>query len=314
LTGLSASAPGKLFLSGEYAVLEGAPAVLTAVDRRAVARVAEMARAAPSPVVAAVLAELLSRFPGGAGVGHPAPTIAVGTRGFARGRNKIGIGSSAAVAVAATALLLARREGSAGLDADRVFEIALAAHRAAQGGRGSGADVAAAVHGGTIRFEMGASVKRLGPVPAAVAFVWTGRPASTTELLGRVQAFALAAPAEHRSLFRELEALATALAAAYGDADPGEIVRLTGAYGSLMARLGERAGAPIVSPAHARVARLAAAHGGAGKPSGAGGGDVAMAVFARADDRDRFAISAAEGGLPVLDLRCHERGVEVRGS
>ncbi|MEO8908398.1 MAG: hypothetical protein ABI310_10060, partial [Microbacteriaceae bacterium] len=32
---IEASAPGKLFLLGEYAVLHGAPALLTAVDRRA---------------------------------------------------------------------------------------------------------------------------------------------------------------------------------------------------------------------------------------------------------------------------------------
>ena len=34
-----ASAPGKVVLSGEYAVLDGAPAVCMAVDRRAIARV-----------------------------------------------------------------------------------------------------------------------------------------------------------------------------------------------------------------------------------------------------------------------------------
>jgi phosphomevalonate kinase len=310
--GLAASAPGKLFLSGEYAVLRGAPAVLTAVDRRAVARFVAGARRA-SPVVAAVIAELSARFPAHAGGDLAAPSLTVRTRGFARGRAKIGLGSSSAVAVAATALLLARAEGSAGAAADRVFEIALAAHRAAQGGRGSGADVAAAAYGGTIRYDAGAPVGRLGAVPVAIAFVWTGLPASTTALLARVQAFALAAPAEHRALMGELGSLATALADAYAAAETAEILRLTEAYGALMGRLGEAAGAPIVTPAHARVAKLAAARGGAGKPSGAGGGDVAVAVFAEAADRDRFATAAAADGLVVLDLKCGERGVEVSG-
>ena len=35
---MSFSAPGKLFLAGEYAVLAEGTAVVTAVDRRAVAR------------------------------------------------------------------------------------------------------------------------------------------------------------------------------------------------------------------------------------------------------------------------------------
>jgi len=310
--GLVASAPGKLFLCGEYAVLEGAPAVLTAIDRRAVARVAAAARRT-SPVVAAVLAEIGARFPELEGADRAAPPVEVRTRGFTRGRIKIGLGSSAAVAVAATALLLARAKGSARLDDEAVLGVALAAHRAAQGGRGSGADVAAAVHGGTIRYRMGGAIERLGSPAAEIAFVWTGQPASTTELLARVQAFALEAPGEHRALLDALSALATDLAAAYAAPDPGEIVRLTGAYGGLMGRLGEAAGAPIVNPAHERVAELAASCGGAGKPSGAGGGDVAMAVFADPADRDRFASAAAKDGLAVLDLKCGERGVEVSG-
>jgi len=309
---LVASAPGKLFLSGEYAVLEGAPAVLTAIDRRAVARVATVARSA-SPVVAAVAAEIATRFPELSGADGAIPHVEVRTPGFTRGRIKIGLGSSAAVAVAAAALLLPRARGGGRFDEGTVLEIALAAHRKAQGGRGSGADVAAAVHGGTICYRMGGAVERLGGFAAQLAFVWTGRPASTTELLARVQAFALEAPAEHRALLVELQALAAEVADAYGAAVPGEIVRLTCAYGALMGRLGEAAGAPIVSPAHARVAELAAAHGGAGKPSGAGGGDVAVAVFADAADRDRFASAAAKDGLVVLELKCGERGVEVSG-
>jgi phosphomevalonate kinase len=308
----AASAPGKLFLCGEYAVLEGAPAVLTAIDRRAVARVAAAARR-ESPVVAAVAAEIAARFPARSGADGAIPQVEVRTPGFTSGRIKIGLGSSAAVAVAAAALLLSRAREDDRLDEGTVLEIALAAHRKAQGGRGSGADVAAAVHGGTIRYRMGGAVERLGDFAAQLAFVWTGRPASTTELLARVQAFALEAPAEHRALMTEFQALAAALAAAYGAADPGEIVRLTGAYGALMGRLGEAAGAPIVNPAHARVAKLAAACGGAGKPSGAGGGDVAVAVFESAAARDRFAAAAAAEGLCVLDLRCGEPGVQLSG-
>lgn len=312
MTGLRASAPGKLFLCGEYAVLEGAPAVLTAIDRRAVARFGGRALRV-SPVVAAVFEEVHARFPAGAIARSDEAPIAVETRGFARGRAKLGLGSSAAVAVAATALLLARAEATAGVPGERILEIALAAHRTAQGGRGSGADVAAAVLGGTICYERGATAVGVGPPPAAIAFVWTRRPASTTDLLARVQAFAVASPAEHGALIGDLAALAAAFVAAYAARDANEIVRLTSAYGAAMARLGEASGAPIVDAAHARVARLAAACGGAGKPSGAGGGDTAVAIFARSEDRDRFAIAAAEDGFAVLDLRCHERGVEVRG-
>ena len=39
---ITASAPGKLFITGEYAVLDRAPAMLTAVDVRAAAEIGEL--------------------------------------------------------------------------------------------------------------------------------------------------------------------------------------------------------------------------------------------------------------------------------
>ena len=45
MTGWRASAPGKVMLAGEYAVLDGGVAIMVAVDRRAQARRA----AAPAP-------------------------------------------------------------------------------------------------------------------------------------------------------------------------------------------------------------------------------------------------------------------------
>lgn len=299
MSGLVASAPGKVFLCGEYAVLEGAPAVLAAVDRRAIAREAKAAPR-PSPVIAAVLEEAGARC-----------AISVRTPGFTRGRAKLGLGSSAAVAVAASALVLARARGGPDVPGDAVFGLALAAHGRAQGGRGSGADVAASVHGGAIRYRKGAAVEALPPCPAALAFAWTGRSASTTELVARVREFVSRSPAEGAALLGELAACASELAAAHAALRVEEIVRLTAAYGAAMGRLGEASGAPIVTDAHARVAGLAKAHGGAGKPSGAGGGDLAMAVFEDPADRDRFASALREEGIVVVDLRLGGPGVEI---
>ncbi|MCX5743511.1 MAG: phosphomevalonate kinase, partial [Proteobacteria bacterium] len=130
---MHASAPGKLIISGEYAVLDGAPALVLAVNRRVVARlVGEPSTAAPSPFLAAVAAELARR-------GRVMPAIVVDSSALYDGAMKLGLGSSAAVTVAATALAIASA------DPARVFPIALAAHQAAQAARGaagSGADVA----------------------------------------------------------------------------------------------------------------------------------------------------------------------------
>jgi phosphomevalonate kinase len=131
------------------------------------------------------------------------------------------------------------------------------------------------------------------------------------DLLARIRAFEVARPDDHRALMGELADLAAILAAAWGGGAVAEIIRATGAYGEAMRRLGIAAGAPVVTPAHELVSRLAAAHGGAGKPSGAGGGDVAMAVFADPADRARFAEAAARAGVDLLDLECGAPGVEI---
>jgi len=310
MSGFIASAPGKVFLSGEYAVLEGAPAVLAAIDRRAHAR---ESKASPrtSPVIDAVMAEISARRPDLYTGEGAAAGISVRTPGFARGRAKLGLGSSAAVAAAATALMLARAEGRADVPLSEILEVALAAHKRAQGGRGSGADVAVSVHGGVILFRIRGALERIDVLPVAAAFAWTGRSASTTELVARIQVFAQRAPEEHRAQMRELGGLADELASAYALQRAKEIVRLTSAYGIAMERLGEASGAPIVTEIHARVAALARESGGAGKPSGAGGGDLAMAVFADLADRDRFCKKALAAGIPLVDLRCSAPGVEI---
>ena len=55
-----ASAPGKLMLTGEYAVIEGAPSIMIAVDRRAVARRNAVPRGS-SPFLLAVAQEIAER-------------------------------------------------------------------------------------------------------------------------------------------------------------------------------------------------------------------------------------------------------------
>jgi phosphomevalonate kinase len=68
----------------------------------------------------------------------------------------------------------------------------------------------------------------------------------------------------------------------------------------LLRAMARDAGLDYDTPAHARIATLAAGFGGAAKPSGAGGGDVAVALIADPDARARFAAAAAaEGLLPI---------------
>ena len=141
-------APGKLVLTGAYAVLEGAPAISLAVSRGAFVDPARTALTA-TPEVAAALGE---------GVAAPhadASAMFVGTR-------KLGLGASAAILVAS---LGATEDGDLATDAvrERILARARAAHAKAQSG---GSGVACGTRARTT--ELRAQIDALAPTSSAL--------------------------------------------------------------------------------------------------------------------------------------------------
>jgi diphosphomevalonate decarboxylase len=185
-----ASAPGKLVLLGEYAVLEGAPALAIATNRRArvelhrlLGRRCEVI--APEIDVAGVELYLdehgLPDWRGNGEAARKLTRLDQAIRGLAHegvqlppghgfrlrldtsaffvevgGRRlKLGLGSSAALTVA-LATALAGHAGRGAISADRRvwLECLLRLHRSGQGGHGSGVDVAASLVGGVILYRL----------------------------------------------------------------------------------------------------------------------------------------------------------------
>jgi hypothetical protein len=129
-----ATAPGKLILTGEYAVLDGAPALVVAVNRRVSAR----RRSGPhgsSPFLVAVAEEIARAYGVDAPEARAALEIVVDSSTFFLGNTKLGLGSSAAGTVAATALALTITREVPVIDREAVQAIATAAHGNAQGTR-----------------------------------------------------------------------------------------------------------------------------------------------------------------------------------
>ena len=81
--------------------------------------------------------------------------------------SKLGLGSSAALTVAITSALMVFYGGLSLADRDAILPVAISAHRTAQGGRGSGYDVAASLYGGWGNFIGG-----LRPVWHACQLPW----------------------------------------------------------------------------------------------------------------------------------------------
>ena len=96
MTEVTASAPGKIMLGGEYAVIDGAEAVLMAVDRRAVAHL-ENEPCRLSPFLEAA-ADAIAREVGGAAA-ERARRVVVDSEPLRAGDVKLGLGSSAAATV-----------------------------------------------------------------------------------------------------------------------------------------------------------------------------------------------------------------------
>jgi phosphomevalonate kinase len=189
---IQVSAPGKLVLLGEYAVLFGHPAAVAAVDRRTVVEFAP-ARGdwwsvvapglVPEPVgfrpeadgglswfdptgKAATDLSLVETVLGSLTAAElvepaqlPAFDATIDSRAFYQGstnrRRKLGLGSSAAVTVAlASAMMTWGGRGELLDDRFRWLQQLLRLHREFQGGRGSGIDLAASLYGGSLEYRL----------------------------------------------------------------------------------------------------------------------------------------------------------------
>lgn len=334
---VTASAPGKLVLLGEYAVLEGAPALVLAVNRRARVTLANaggdcweilsptlglQARlrlhdrnatwidAAPAELEWVLT--LLARFP------HirnsPPYRIELDSDAFyldhAGAREKLGLGSSAALTVAVLGALHALANV-----APPALGEAIAAHRAIQHGRGSGIDIAASLVGGVSRFQLRDDTARVAPIdlPNGVRWccVYSGRPASTGAMLETVAAWREREPTAFAQRTHELATISSRGIDALTANDAAAFLSSLHDYATALARFGTAAGADIASREHRAIAAIAAYCGCVYKSCGAGGGDVGV-TFTVEDTRLReFSERALRAGFPVIGLEADPKGLEV---
>jgi len=316
MTEILSSAPGKAFVCGEFVALEGGPAIVAAVSRRATARrvtregdqwrvrssyaprarvvtLAELRKADPQGDLLAAVVQCVSA----AGAELPEGCfIASDARRLSDAEERpLGLGSSAASSVALCASLLpfSLRE--------QVERIAVDAHRAFQGGRGSGYDVIASARGGlsTIeRDEYGAArvSRTLGP-PGLRLLLATGTTAPSTP--GVIAALEAARGAETAAILRGMRDAASeaALTLAAGSVRP--FISAVREFGARECRLADQIGVDIFPEHVRRLARALEAHRGTAKPSGAGG-DGLVCVVVPEGEHEAATSAIEEAGLKLL--------------
>lgn len=315
-----ATAPGKLIVTGEYAVLDGAPALVVAVDRRAVARHDAIPRGS-SPFLLSVADEVAARRGASDPAARAALEISVDSAAFYHRASKLGLGSSAAVTVAATALSLEQSE-IATPNRGEILTVALAAHARAQGprgARGSGADIAASVHGGTIVFTRTGDACRVEhrKWPASVALVpfFTGAAADTAQLVARVSDARAASPAEVGAALTAIADASRAACAALTAPPDLVTVALIGAIAlaaNATDRLAIATGIDLVPACVTRARASLARLGGTAKTTGAGGGDVGIAAIPATVDVTVVARLLIEAGCQPLRIAVDDTGVDLR--
>lgn len=318
------SAPGKVLLCGEYAVLEGAPALVAAIQRRvkvyhsqevfnrSSAKISGSPQA-PARTSEVVLAQRLALEH----VGNAASEqqgIHVDSTELYFGTSKLGLGSSAAASVAMTGFVFANahKDLHDAQTRQTLFELADKAHRSVAP-LGSGIDVAASVWGGFLEATRNQGVLRVKPLKAPknvhMRVIWTGTSARTHQLISQVKQQAAQDVRGYETHLMSLAVKAEQFIEAWQSSE--NIVETANHYADALAQLGHWAHAPIETPVLSAIRALARTHDGSAKPSGAGGGDVAVAFFTASTHADAFTRDCKQQGWLVLEAELGAPGVQT---
>ena len=311
---ITVSAPGKLMLMGEHAVVYGFPSLVTAVDERLTVEteiVAEdrIAVDAPQGVDTRFVDEAVRQAQKAWSI--PSGGFRIKTQSNFSG--KYGFGSSATVTVAtlkAHALLFKKDVAPREL-----FDLSFATVLVVQG-VGSGFDVAVSVYGGTLYYTLGQKITELtqaryressdqtiSELPLIVGY--TGVKADTTTLIKQVAEKKEKNPEKVERIFQAITKLVEEAKKRMLEGDwerVGKLMEFNQEYLRDLGVSSEKLEALI------SAAKKAGAWGA--KLSGAGGGDC-MIALGPSDKRAAIQKAIADAGGEAIDVHPNAQGVRI---
>ncbi len=247
---------------------------------------------------------------------------------------KIGFGSSAAVVVACIAAILDFHDYKA--KKEEIYKLSTIAHYYAQGKVGSGFDVAASTYGGlfvyshfdpdllTAKLESGTLlstiIKERWPglvieelrIPEKFHLLvgWTKTSASTTAMIKQMNEFKKNHRSEYDEHFNNIALTAKRAIDAFKKKRYQEFQKTLIENEKLLAVLGKESGVDIETNDLKKLSDIAAMEGGAGKLSGAGGGDCGIAVCFDAETEERIKRAWKGAGIYAVDTTIDREGVK----
>jgi len=336
------STPGKIILIGEYAVLEGASSLVMAINRFARIKIdkneTKFLLSAPNldidsleytvdknkiiqfinqphsqlfkkiSLVKSILEYVFSKIETGLNPFH----LSIDTSDFysLEKKQKFGLGSSAAICVAiikaVTAILNLNK-----IDQDELFRYSINAHQYAQGKEGSGIDIAASVYQGLLQYKMPDKKNNEFHIPEKIEFpdnlyvipVYTGFAVPTVNYIKKINQFKKENNTVYNQIINELKTVSSQACNNLRSGNLDKFLNNIDKYYLKMEQLGESANINIISPVHKQIAQLVRDCGGFYKPSGAGGGDIGIALTTDQEIKGKITELIRLHGYEILNLK-----------
>lgn len=266
---------------------------------------------------------------------------------FGKDLIKIGFGSSAASTVATiTSILKFHNHDIKSEDAKEIiYKLSTIAHYIAQGKLGSGFDIAASCYGGVFvyyrfdpnwlnkkiyinngKVEFKEDIKKIVnkkwpylkieklhiPRDFQLLVGWTREKASTSEMIKIMNEWrAKGGEYEFRKFCNNVKSLVGDLIEAFKKRDKKNILELIRKNEVYLRELGEKANINIETEKLRRLSEIANLYGGAGKLSGAGGGDCGIAITFSKDVARKIRSAWKKEDIIPLDVSISKYGFRI---